>query len=234
MEHLNSAQLSLPFMFLLGLQHGLGPDHLAAVTSLIARGGGARRASWVGLQFGLGHMGVLGFACLLSLLCKLSIPPGFDRIAEIAGGIVLILMGLWMTRDLCGVQVYAHRHRHEHDGSAHEHVHLHVGDPDAPHPAQHGHPHAATLFGGLFAFSGARAMLTMVVFLMAKLPSLPALVAYVVLFGAGIIFSMSLYGALVSRFYKLAARHELVFRAVTVLTILATVGTGLFWLHEQL
>jgi len=77
-------------------------------------------------------------------------------------------------------------------------------------------------------------MLTMVVFLLGKLPSVPALLAYVLLFGAGIIFSMSLYGALVSRFYKLAARHAIVFRGVTLLTIFATVGTGLYWLHEQI
>lgn len=233
MEHLNSAQLSLPFMFLLGIQHGLGPDHVAAVTSLIARGGGARRASWVGVQFGLGHTGVLGGVCLLCLLCRFSIPAGFERGAEIFGGVLLIIMGLWMTRDLFGVRVYAHRHRHEHDGSAHEHVHLHIGDPEAPHPALHGHPHATTLFGGLFAFSGARAMLTMVAFLLGNLPSIPALVVYLLLFGAGIVFSMSLYGALVSRFYTLAARHAIVFQGVTLLTVLATVGTGFIWLHLQ-
>jgi ABC-type nickel/cobalt efflux system permease component RcnA len=233
MDHLTGNSIALPFMFWLGMLHGLGPDHLAAVTALVARGGNTRSASYVGFKFGLGHMGVLGIVCGAALLCKFTIQPGFERTAEVFGGILLIAIGISMCRDLGGVQVYAHRHVHQHDGTVHEHVHLHVGDKDAPHQKQHGHPHMGTLFGGLFAFSGARAMLTTVAVVVAKLPSVPVLIAYILLFGAGIILTMSVYGAIVARFYKVAERHELVFRGATMMTMIATIGIGMYWIADR-
>ncbi len=42
----------------LGLRHASDPDHLAAVTTLIASekdGGGARKAGFMGFSWGLGH-----------------------------------------------------------------------------------------------------------------------------------------------------------------------------------
>lgn len=233
MDHLQAAQLTLPFMFGLGLQHGMGPDHLAAITTLIARGHGERRAVWVGVKFGLGHMGALAGACLLCLALNLTISERFERAAEIGGGLLLIVMGLWMIRDLFGVEVYAHHHRHSHDGHEHTHVHLHLGAPATAHPHAHGHPHLSTLFGGLFAFSGARWMIVMIAELVAGHPAVPRLLIAIAAFGAGIITAMALYGALISRCYGLASRHALVFRAVTLLTIVATVGTGALWVSAR-
>lgn len=233
MDHSPAAQLTLPFLFGLGLQHGLGPDHLAAITTLIARGHSERGTVWIGVKFGLGHMGALAGAGLLCLALNLTIPERFERAAEIGGGLLLIVMGFWMIRDLLGVEVYAHHHRHRHDGHEHAHVHLHVGSRAALHPQEHGHPHLSTLVGGLFAFSGARWMIVMLAELMAGHPAVPRLLIAIAAFGAGIITAMALYGALVSRCYGLASRHALVFRAVTLLTIVATIGTGVLWVSAR-
>ena len=46
-------------MFILGFLHGLGSDHLMAITTLVSRGAKSKEALMVGLRFGLGHMATL-------------------------------------------------------------------------------------------------------------------------------------------------------------------------------
>ena len=52
--------LALGIAFLLGLRHASDPDHLVAVTSLVAaEGGDTRKAARLGAWWGVGHAGVL-------------------------------------------------------------------------------------------------------------------------------------------------------------------------------
>ena len=65
---------ALALIFLLGMRHGLEPDHLAAVDGLTLRSQAAspRWAPWMGALFALGHgvtvLAIVAVAALASLM----------------------------------------------------------------------------------------------------------------------------------------------------------------------
>ena len=122
---------------LLGLRHASDPDHLAAVTTLIAAGedrDSSWRAGLMGLFWGLGHGTTLVLIGLPLVLLNSFLPEVVGRAAEVAIGCVISVLAVrLLLRWRRGVY---HVHVHEHDsGEAHRHVHSHVKSP------AHGHGH---------------------------------------------------------------------------------------------
>jgi hypothetical protein len=119
----------------LGLRHATDPDHLAAVSTLIA---GARdratgAAARLGLSWGLGH-GVSLFAFGLPIvLFKAYLPEPVQQGAELSVGVVIAALAVWLlVRWRRGL---FHLHVHAHDRSLHAHGHVHGQDGHA-----HGSP----------------------------------------------------------------------------------------------
>ena len=81
---------------LLGLRHATDPDHLAAVTTLVASGQerAARRARELGLAWGLGHAVTLFAFGLPILLLDSVLPLRVQQAAETAIGFVIVYLGL--------------------------------------------------------------------------------------------------------------------------------------------
>jgi hypothetical protein len=79
---------------LLGLRHASDPDHLAAVTTLIASGRerGARAAARLGLAWGLGHGASLFAFGLPIVLYRAYLPEVAQRAAETTVGIVIVAL----------------------------------------------------------------------------------------------------------------------------------------------
>jgi high-affinity nickel-transport protein len=79
---------------LVGLRHATDPDHLAAVSTLVAREPLARRATSLGAAWSLGHgttlLGVGGAALLLST----RLPPALGGLAELGVALVLVALGV--------------------------------------------------------------------------------------------------------------------------------------------
>src|SRR5258705_13969785 len=77
-SHGASIWIVLAVAILLGLRHATDPDHLAAVTTLVAGGRerAASRAAELGLAWGLGHAVTLFAFGLPVLLVGSSLPPG--------------------------------------------------------------------------------------------------------------------------------------------------------------
>jgi ABC-type nickel/cobalt efflux system permease component RcnA len=104
-----------------GLRHASDPDHLAAVTTLIASGRdrAARRAARLGLVWGLGHATSLFLLGLPIVVYRAYLPESIQRDAETAvGGMIVLLALMLLARWRRGgfhVQV------HEHDGERHSH-----------------------------------------------------------------------------------------------------------------
>jgi len=122
---------------LLGLRHASDPDHLAAVTTLIAsekERNQARRAGKMGLLWGLGHGTALVLLGLPLVLLNQYLPEVVGKIAEVAIGCIIVLLAVrLLVRWRRGLY---HVHAHTHDGGkAHRHVHSHAGDE------AHGHAH---------------------------------------------------------------------------------------------
>ncbi len=125
---------------LLGLRHASDPDHLAAVTTLIAseeERHQVRKAGTMGFLWGLGHGTTLILVGLPLVLLNQYLPEVVGEVAEVAIGCIIILLAVrLLIRWRRGLY---HVHVHAHDGEAHRHVHSHARDES------HGHAHHVPL-----------------------------------------------------------------------------------------
>jgi ABC-type nickel/cobalt efflux system permease component RcnA len=82
----------------LGLRHASDPDHLAAVTTLIAAGRdrAARHAARLGLSWGFGHATSLFAFGLPIVLFKTYLPEPVHAGAETSVGVMIALLALWL------------------------------------------------------------------------------------------------------------------------------------------
>jgi ABC-type nickel/cobalt efflux system permease component RcnA len=141
----SSIWLVLLAAVLLGLRHATDPDHLAAVTTLVAssRERASRTAAGLGLAWGLGHAVTLFAFGLPILLLDQYLPERVQQGAETAVAVVIVYLAVRML--VRWRRGYFHVHRHEHDGSRHSHVHTHEHGP------AHVHEHRARTPLGAFA-----------------------------------------------------------------------------------
>ena len=119
---------------LLGLRHATDPDHLAAVSTLIAgtRERAARNAARLGLAWGAGHATALFVFGLPIVLFDRYLPEPLVQAAEtlIAALIVFLALRL-LVRWRRG---RFHVHAHEHGGREHSHLHAHGEEAHHVHP----------------------------------------------------------------------------------------------------
>ena len=216
----------------LGFLHGLGADHLMAIAALSVSGVTETaavqrtRALSVAFRFACGHALLLAVAAGGLLLLGWSLPVMFERMGEMLGGALLIALGgvgLWAVR---AGRVYGHSHRHR-DSTAH--WHLHLGRPDR-HPLAEAHSHLPTLVGAAFALSSVRA-LTMLAPFGEGLGHAPltTLLILIVVFGVGILLSMSLFGVAFARVMSAAAAARLG-QAAGLFMAVTSIALGVFWI----
>lgn len=188
--------------FVMGLQHALEPDHVAAVATIASAQHSVWRSSLVGAAWGIGHTLALMVAGLLVLGLRLTIPESARAFFELGVGIMLIGLGLRAILRAAGLTV--HWHAHEHGERSHAHLHLHVGDR-----AAHEHTHIALSrrsfwVGTVHGLAGSG---TLTVLVLAAVPSLAAGLAYILLFGIGSIVAMGLMSTVIGVPTALAARR---------------------------
>src|SRR4051812_8911405 len=88
-----SLVVALGIAFLLGLRHASDPDHLVAVTSLVAaEDGDTRKAARLGAWWGVGHAAALLAIGVPLIAFKAEIPAWLESGAEKAIGIVILLL----------------------------------------------------------------------------------------------------------------------------------------------
>jgi high-affinity nickel permease len=111
-----SIWIVLAVAVLLGLRHATDPDHLVAVTTLIASGRerAARRAGELGLAWGLGHAATLFAFGLPVILLGNLLPAWVRHAAETAIGFVIVylavrLLARWRRGEL---RFHAHPRAH--------------------------------------------------------------------------------------------------------------------------
>jgi ABC-type nickel/cobalt efflux system permease component RcnA len=105
--------VALGVAFVLGLRHASDPDHLVAVTSLVAADGGdTRRAARLGAWWGVGHAGALVLIGVPLIAFKTELPAALESGAEKAIGLVILLLAVrviykWIRGDF---RASAHQH----------------------------------------------------------------------------------------------------------------------------
>jgi ABC-type nickel/cobalt efflux system permease component RcnA len=159
--------VALGIAFLLGARHASDPDHLVAVTSLVAaEDGDTRKAARFGAWWGIGHASALLALGIPLIAFKAGLPAWLESGAEKAIGIVILLLAArviykWARGDY-RAQAHAHEHghprrRHLRDGTRPHHAHVKVRSRDQ-----------ALAIGLLHGLAGTGAV---VVLLIAALPS---------------------------------------------------------------
>jgi high-affinity nickel permease len=120
----------------LGFRHATDPDHLAAVTTLLAgtRERTTTAAARLGLSWGLGHATALFAFGLPIVLFKAYLPEPVQQGAETAVGVVIVVLAVWLLVRWRRGFFHLHLHAH-HEGALHAHGHVHDGDA---------HPHRTT------------------------------------------------------------------------------------------
>jgi High-affinity nickel-transport protein len=137
-----TAVLVLAVALLLGLRHASDPDHLAAVSTLIAAepGDGGHRAARLGLAWGLGHALTLGVFGLPIVLFHAYLPGAAQRAAEALVGLMIMFLAARLL--VRWRQGHFHAHAHRHGDVEHRHLHPH-GQPAAAPGAVAAHARGA-------------------------------------------------------------------------------------------
>lgn len=180
---------------LLGLRHASDPDHLAAVTTLIASEEDRekfRKAGLMGLFWGMGHGTTLVLVGLPLVLLGRYLPEIVSQIAEVVIGCVIVFLAVrLLLRWKRGV---FHAHTHAHDGGeVHRHVHSHAGEAGASHAHAHDLPRRTPLssYGvGLVHGIGGSGGLTLL--LLSTISDKVQATGALVVFAAGTAISMAL------------------------------------------
>lgn len=218
---------------LLGMQHALEADHIAAVSSIAARRSRVGDIVKHGLTWGLGHTLTLFVFAGAAILLGRAVPETVAKPLEGAVGVMLIGLGAHVLWRLWRDRVHFHRHGHA-DGTVHFHAHSHAGERNAHVRMNHAHEHGfrwrTLLVGLMHGMAGSAALLV----LAATQASSPAMgLGYVALFGIGSTIGMGALSLVIAvplvisaRFLTLA--NHVLQGAVGVVTI----AVGAFTLAE--
>ena len=218
---------------LLGLQHAMEADHLAAVASLTARDRSLGDAARQGTAWGLGHSLTLLLVGGGVLLIDGLIGERTALLLESVVGLMLILLGLdvllrlWLKR--------VHFHIHSHDSETHIHAHAHA--PGSRHDADpHHHRHAkrlplrSLLVGMVHGMAGSAAL---IVFALGSVSSVWEGLAYIAVFGLGSVIGMTALAVVISLPLRWSARSlTWAHNGLTAVLGIFTLGLGMLILHQ--
>jgi ABC-type nickel/cobalt efflux system permease component RcnA len=146
---------------LLGLRHASDPDHLIAVTSLLASDrGGPGSAARLGAWWGLGHAATLLVIGVPLILFESRLPAWLEQGAEGAVGVVIVVLAArvllkWVRGDY---RASPHGHR----PGRPDHRHLHRGEPRHQHD-QARTPRESFAIGLLHGLAGTGAVILLLV-----------------------------------------------------------------------
>ena len=178
--------------FLLGMQHALEADHVAAVSSIAARRDNVADIVKHGLTWGLGHTLTLFVFAGAALALGHAISDNLSRPIETAVGVMLVGLGAHVLWQLWRDRVHFHRHRHQ-DGTVHVHAHSHA----------HGFRWRTLLVGLMHGMAGSAALLVLTV---TQAPSVAVGLGYVALFGIGSMIGMGFLSTVIAVPLALSAR----------------------------
>lgn len=205
-----------------GMRHAFEPDHVAAMSTLVAEGHGGRRTAWLGAWWGLGHTAaLLGVGLALGLL-RAELSEGTEQALEAAVGVMLLALGARAIRRGLREMRDGPDAWHAHHGHAHHHPmagrHLHLaGWALSPRSFAVGLVHGVAGSGALVALA------------MSELATLPSRLLYVALFGLGSVFAMAALSGLAGwQLAQVAARRG-VHAGLQVMAGLLALVVGVIW-----
>lgn len=124
--------LAFALAFVAGSAHALAPGHgkSLAAAYLIGSDGRVRDAAWLGVSVAVMHtvsVLVIGVAWTFFSLSELVSMPRLTAGLQLAGGLMVVGVGVWLLRR----HLRGHGHSHSH-GHGHSHGHSHSHGPSRP------------------------------------------------------------------------------------------------------
>ncbi len=241
--------------FFLGMRHATDPDHVIAVTTIVARYRKISHAAVIGALWGVGHTLTILLVGSGIILFGWVIPTRVGLSMEFSVGLMLILLGVlnltgmlqWITNAFSpGIEISGAVHSHPHSHGDYIHTHSHHHEPEA-------HPHAVEEtplgwfdrhFGRIGLYQVVRPLVVGLVHGLAGSAAVALLVlttiqnpkwavAYLLVFGIGTIAGMMLItGAMVLPFAYADKRFAHLNRGLRVLSGLISVVFGLFLVYQ--
>jgi ABC-type nickel/cobalt efflux system permease component RcnA len=207
---------------LLGVRHGLEPDHLAAISVLSSEKPDARRGALLGAWWGLGHTAALLAVGLVLAALRAEMPPRLSDFFELAVAGMLIVLGVRAIARALREGGVGPVSLHDHEGTRHMHAgaaaHVHVGPWTLAK-----RPLAVGILHGL---AGSGALTALVV---ADLPSTVTRVLFIALFGAGSIVGMATLSGIAGWPLARIGRRPVAARIVAAMTGAVSTGLGVLW-----
>ena len=221
--------------FLLGMQHALEADHIAAVSSIAARRTEVSDIVKHGLTWGFGHTLTLFVFAGAAILLGHAIPQQLSRPLETAVGIMLVGLGGHVLWRLWREGVHFHAHRHD-DGVLHFHAHGHANERgphrDSAHRHEHGFRWRTLLVGLMHGMAGSAALLILAV---SQVSNPLSGMLYVLLFGIGSMLGMAALSSLIAVPLAVSARKlTWANRGVQFCVGVITIAIGTMTIHTTL
>ncbi|MGB7068574.1 MAG: hypothetical protein WBD22_03710 [Pyrinomonadaceae bacterium] len=215
--------------FVLGLQHAIEADHLAAVSTIVSEKKSLFSASLIGGLWGLGHTISLFAVGVLVIFLKLQISESVEAKLEVIVGGMLILLGLNALKNLFMAD-RLHIHSHEH--GARQHVHIHSHETIAPATTHHRFSARSIVIGMVHGLAGSAALMLLV---LPTISSTSVALAYILIFGVGSIGGMMAMSFLIGLpVYLTANRFEHINKGIRFCAGLFSLGLGAFIVYEKL
>lgn len=189
--------VALTAALVLGIEHSFEPDHVAAVSTIVTRSRSPLRSIFTGAAWGTGHTVALFAAGLLIVLVKVQLLELYTGMLELAVGLMLVVMGCWSIYRIGESRI--HFHAHTHNGRAHAHLHSHKGSTD------HEHTHVPFAVGIVHGLAGSGGL---TVLALATMADLSQALAFILVFGVGLVLGMSLVSSALTAPIALAAKHS--------------------------
>ncbi len=208
--------------FLLGVQHSLDPDHVAAVSTLVSKNQNFRKSALAGAVWGIGHTAVLLIAGAILMLLKVEIPKPVAQTLELIVGLMLLYLGGGLLKKAAMGKV--HIHKHSHGGLEHVHLHSHQIS------ARHEHFHKPFLIGVVHGLAGSAGIMLLIT---AAMSSAAQGFLFTLIFGLGSILGMMISGMIISLPFRAAAKFQRLNLSFTILTAAATIAIGLNVIREN-
>jgi ABC-type nickel/cobalt efflux system permease component RcnA len=212
------AAVVLALALVLGLRHATDPDHLVAVSTLVAsaRERHARLAVRLGAAWGAGHGVTLLVLGLPALLFHDLVPAAVERAAEVLIGAIIVALGLRVLR--AWRHGAFHAHVHEHGERRHSHLHAHADEH------AHVHAHRVRTAGQAFAIGtvhGLAGSAGVTLLLLAAIPDRTTAALALAFLAVGSAVSMALISSAVGAFLGRARGRLAAARAIPALGALA-------------
>ncbi len=193
---------------LIGLQHALEADHIAAVATLASAKTGFRPIARHGAIWGLGHALTLGAFGGAVYGLKLTLSGHLANGLELAVGAMLVILGGHVIYRVFRDRIHFHVHRHR-GGQPHFHAHSHAGDVGNHVQSAHYHYHPdkswrrSLSVGMMHGLAGSAALVALTA---STAPSATSGLLFIALFGLGSMIGMAMFSAVIAVPLSLTAK----------------------------